>query len=177
MTIVLADTPVLETDNLILRAPQARDWPQWHAFAGSKRAKYIGGPFDDAGAWRAFGHVIGMWVLRGYGSFVITRRDDDTALGMTGPWHPFDWPEKEIGWTVWSTAVEGKGIAFEAAHAARAYAYGTLGWTGAVSYIDPANTRSVALAERLGATIDPDAAHPGAAPCHVYRHPAPEALQ
>lgn len=173
--IELADTPVLTTDRLILRAPQARDWPHWHAFALSDRAAHIGGPYTDATAWRAFGHVIGMWVLRGFGSFAITAKGDDTAIGMCGPWQPYDWPEREIGWTIWSPQAEGRGIAHEAALAARAFAFTTLGWDTAVSYIDPDNDRSIALAERLGAVRDPHAAHPGERPCHVYRHPAPEA--
>ncbi|MEL6197095.1 MAG: GNAT family N-acetyltransferase, partial [Pseudomonadota bacterium] len=75
---------------------------------------------------------------------------------------------------------EGKGITQEAALAARAHAYGTLGWPTAVSYIDHGNDRSIALAERLGAARDAAAAFPGqdegAEPCHVYRHPAPAAL-
>jgi RimJ/RimL family protein N-acetyltransferase len=90
------------------------------------------------------------------------------------------WPEKEIGWSVWAPEAEGKGLAFEAAQAARAWAYGTLGWTTAVSYIDPANARSIALARRLGATRDPEAPLiDGYTPENtlVFRHPAPERLQ
>lgn len=171
---VIFTTPSLRTQNLILRGPQAADWPYWRDFAASKRAQFIGGPFDLRAAWRAFGHVIGMWVLRGYGSFIITHQGDDTPLGLTGPWHPADWPEPEIGWTIWTPEAEGKGIAFEAASAARDYAFQTLGWTTAVSYIDHGNDRSAALAERLGAVLDPDAAQPGRADGLVYRHSAPE---
>ncbi len=168
-------TPVLETERLILRGPQAADWPHWRAFAETERSRFIGGPFDLRAAWRTFGHVIGHWVLRGYGSFVITTKGSDVPFGMTGPWHPADWPEPEIGWTLWSEAHEGKGLAFEAAAAARDFAYRVLGWRTAVSYIDHGNDRSVALAERLGARLDPDAPQPsGDRPCQVYRHPAPE---
>ncbi|MDJ0824686.1 MAG: GNAT family N-acetyltransferase [Rhodobacter sp.] len=179
MTPHLADTPVLETDRLRLRAPDAQDWPLWNAFAQSDRAEHIGGPYTLRTAWRGFAHVVGMWVLRGYGSFVITAKDDDTALGMAGPWHPADWPEQEIGWTIWAPENEGKGIAFEAAQAARRFAYDRLGWTTAVSYIDAPNTRSIALAERLGATRDPNAEAPNNGSdteVLVYRHPAPEAV-
>ena len=56
--------------------------------------------------------------------------------------------------------------------AARDFAARQLGWTTAVSYILPANDRSAALARRLGAQRDPAAAHPGAEPCDVWRHPA-----
>lgn len=168
-------TPTLETKRLILRGPSAGDWPHWRDFAMTQRAKFVGGPYDVRNAWRGFGHMVGMWVLRGFGSFIITRKGDDTPLGSVGPYYPADWPEPELGWTLWSDDHEGKGIAFEAAKAARSHAYRDLGWTTAVSYIDHGNDRSVALAERLGATLDPDAPIPGTRPGYVYRHPAPEA--
>lgn len=178
MTIALAPTPVLETERLMLRAPAACDWPAFDAFLSSPRADFIrSAGYDPQQTWRAFGHVIGHWVLRGFGNFVFTLKGSERALGMTGPWFPAGWPEQEIGWTVWDADSEGKGLCFEAAQAARTYAYRTLGWTTAVSYVAPENRRSAALAERLGARIDPEAAHPaGDKPCLVYRHPGPEVL-
>ena len=173
----LINTPVIETERLILRAPAIADWPAWRTFVGSDRARYIGGPLDEAKAWRSFGHVVGMWVLRGYGSFVFTTRTSDAPLGMTGPWHPADWPERELGWTLWAPEAEGRGYAREAAEAARDHAFRDLGWDTAVSYIDPDNARSIALAERLGARRDMKAAYPGDKPCYVYRHPKPEASE
>jgi RimJ/RimL family protein N-acetyltransferase len=92
---------------------------------------------------------------------------------MTGPWFPEGWPEQEIGWSLWSAEAEGRGFALEAAQAARGYAYGDLGWPTAVSYIRPENRRSIALAQRLGAVLDPDAATPDDSDDLVYRHPAP----
>lgn len=176
MTPHLAGTPALTTANLSLRAPVAEDWPFWDAFARSARARSIGGPHSAPTSWRAFGHVIGHWVLRGFGMFVFCRHGDRTPLGMAGPWFPEGWPEKELGWSVWSADAEGTGIAFEAATAARRHAYETLGWSGAVSYIDHGNDRSVALAKRLGAKLDVDAARPEGSDCQVFRHPEPEAL-
>lgn len=179
--IALSNTPVLTTQRLILRAPGAADWPAWREFHTSERAKFIGGGSEitPAQSWRAFGHVIGHWVMRGFGSFVFTLKDDDRALGMAGPWFPEGWPEHEIGWTVWTDAAEGKGYAREAALAARDFARRELGWDEIVSYIDAQNTRSIALAERLGARRDDQARLPAtASPCEglcVYRHPAEDA--
>lgn len=175
MTPRLAGTPVLTTGRLTLRAPAPRDWPAFAAFLSSPRAQFVrDGEPDEGGKWRAFGHLVGHWVLRGYGLFVFTLKGDDTALGMAGPWYPAGWPEREIGWSVWRAEAEGRGYAFEAADAARAHAFGALGWHTAVSYIAHGNDRSVALAERLGARRDDRAARPGDRPCHVYRHPRPE---
>jgi RimJ/RimL family protein N-acetyltransferase len=155
--IEMAGTPKLETERLILRGPKPDDWQAWMPFAMSERAQYIGGPYDLGGAWRAAGHFVGHWLMRGYGSFVITRKGDDTAIGMTGPWYPANWPEKELGWTMWQDDLEGTGLMFEAASAARDYAFDVLGWQTAVSYIDAPNVRSIRLAERLGAVHDPEA--------------------
>ncbi|CAM3214767.1 GNAT family N-acetyltransferase [Paracoccus nototheniae] len=174
----LDPTPILTTDRLTLRAPQGGDWPHWRSFMHSDRARYIGGGREQkpGACWRAFGHVIGHWAMRGFGMFVFTLKGDDTPLGLTGPWFPEGWPEHELGWSAWSEAVEGRGLVAEAAQAARHHAFTTLGWTTAVSYIDPDNARSIALAERLGCVRDRAAPHPVFdTPCRVYRHPAPEA--
>jgi RimJ/RimL family protein N-acetyltransferase len=172
--VTLSNTSVLATERLILRAPGPQDWPAFRDFIASPRSAFVRTEeLTEGQAWRAFCHIIGTWVARGYGSFVFALKDDDAALGLTGPWHPIDWPEPELGWTVWSDAAEGKGFAYEAASAARNHAFNGLGWNSAVSYIDPENARSIALAEKLGAQRDPSAAFPGTGPCLVYRHPKP----
>lgn len=170
------EIPTLETERLFLRAPSPADAEAYVAFFASDRARFVGGNGTRERAWQAFAMEIGHWVLRGFGSWAVIERGSDESLGYVGCWYPEPWPEKEIGWLLWAGA-EGRGIGFEAASAVRAYAYGTLGWPTAVSYINHGNARSIALAERLGAVRDPEAARPppdeGEAPCLVYRHPAP----
>ncbi len=178
MTPHLADTPVLETKRLILRAPRMEDYPVWEAFFATDRARYVGGPGGTRVAWRGFAHITGMWALKGLGTFVFTEKGSELPLGMTGPYYPEDWPEPELGWHIWPLDAEGKGYAYEAADAARNYAWSHLGWTNIVSYIDDGNDRSVALAQRLGCTLDENAARPvpeDPKKVLVYRHPAPEA--
>ena len=58
--------------------------------------------------------------------------------------------------------------------AARAYAYGTLGWTTTISLIAPANARSRVLAERMGATREGEFAHERFGQMDVWRHPGPD---
>jgi len=174
-TPMLVNTPVIETDRLVLRAPQPGDWPACRAMMMSERARFIGGPAPEGRAWRSFSNLTGHWVLRGYGNFVFCLKGSDDALGMTGAWYPADWPERELGCSVWAPEAEGKGLAFEAASAARDHIFDALGWDTAVSYIDPDNTRSIRLAERLGARLDTGAATPPDTNCLVYRHPAPRA--
>lgn len=166
----------IETERLILRKPNASDWPGARDFYMSERSAMAGGNIDLGRAWRQFAAIIGHWDIRGYGLSAVTQKSDGQTVGLVGQWHPGDWPEAEIGWVLFAQA-EGKGIAFEAATAALHHAYTQLGWTTAVSYIAHENHRSIALAERLGATLDPDAQQPHPdRPCLIYRHPAPSDL-
>jgi len=169
----------IETDRLILRAPQLNDFDAIAAFLADDRSKTIDvGNMDRNDAWKVFSRIAGMWFLRGYGLFIVEEKATGKPVASIGPWFPITWPERELGWSVWTAEAEGKGIAYEAASAARDYAFEVLGWDTAVSYIDTSNTRSRALAERLGAIIDPEAEKLGfgapddddADPCLVYRH-------
>jgi RimJ/RimL family protein N-acetyltransferase len=166
---------VLTTERLILRKPEPRDYEGFKTFVMSDRAAGIGGPHPERTAWRVFCSELGHWTLLGYGMWAVTRKGDDTAIGLIGPWTPADWPETEVGWTIWREEDEGTGIATEAARAAVAHAYNELGWDTVVSYVGLDNDRSAALAEKLGAVLDPDAPQPKPEePCRVYRHPRPE---
>ncbi len=169
----MTTTPVMTTDRLILRAPEGGDLDFWRPFILSDRARFVRSaePSDEL-AFRSFAGIIGHWALRGYGTFAFALKDKpEETLGAVGPWNPEGWPEPELGWTIWSAAHEGKGYVREAVEAARAWAFGTLGWPTAVSYIDPRNTASVRLALRLGAAPDWDAATPRGDALVVFRHP------
>ena len=171
----LTGVPVLETERLILREPQPRDCAAYVAEHAAERGRWIGGNAGAEAGWRAFAVLTGHWVLRGFGMWAVTLKGQDACLGMIGCLCPEGWLEPEIGWFVFEAA-EGRGIACEATRAARAHAYASLGWRTAVSYIHPENTRSIRLAERLGAVRD-DRATPLKPELGtlVYRHPAPEA--
>lgn len=170
--IALTGIQTLETERLTLRGPKPEDAEAYMRFYTSERAQYVGGPKTRRAAWDLFGTVMGHWVLRGYGMFVVTHRGADQALGIVGHWFPETRPEKEVGWVLFSEEHEGQGIAFEAAQACVDHAWNVLNWDHMVSYIDLGNARSCALAERLGAVLDHDAATLEK-PCHVYRHRRP----
>lgn len=176
----MSEGQTIQTERLVLRQPIPADEADYVAFMRSDRARHVGGSPDQKRAWYAFATEFGHWAIRGFGMWAVTQRGEDRALGFVGPWYPDTWPEHELGWLIYAEA-EGKGVAYEAALAARTHAFRSLGWKTAVSYVDEDNFRSRKLAERLGATLDPAAAWPGqetgAEPCLVYRHPAPEGLQ
>jgi RimJ/RimL family protein N-acetyltransferase len=168
--------PEIETDRLILRGPIASDFEALAIFfADPVRSVGFGGPIPRDQAWRWFASMIGHWHLRGYGFWTITLKGDDTPIGLSGLWNPDGWPEPELGWVVYQLH-EGKGIAFEAAKALRMHAYNTMGFTTLTSNIVPGNTRSITLAERLGATWERTYENVNMGTEHLYRHPKPEAL-
>ncbi|MEM9798665.1 MAG: GNAT family N-acetyltransferase [Pseudomonadota bacterium] len=179
-TPALADIPHLETERLILRAPEAADFDAFADFALSDRAHYVGGgPEHNTGyAWRVLATLAGHWHLRGFGIYVAQEKTTGQPIGSMGPWFPGNWPEPELSWTIWTEAAEGQGYAFEAVTTLRHHAYTVLGWITAVSYIDPGNARSRALAQRLGCQVDEGAAQPDFDdPVEVWRHPGPEDLK
>jgi len=161
----------IETQRLILRKPDAGDVDALIGFYHSERSAMAGGNVTYPQAVTRAYAMLGHWAHRGYGLFVITRKnaDDDIAIGMAGPYFPPGRPEAEVGWVLFEGA-EGHGYATEAAAAAIRYAKDMLGWSGIVHYIDVENTRSIAVAERLGARLDSDAPQPKPDnPCLVYR--------
>jgi RimJ/RimL family protein N-acetyltransferase len=167
--------PEFEVGRLRYRAPRMDDFETYAEFRASERSKGVGGPNTRAQSFDALCGIIGQWQLRGYGRWMIADRETDAPLGVVGVYHPENWPEREIGWTVFEAA-EGKGYAFEAAQIARRYAYDTLGFTTIISCIMPGNTRSAALAVRMGATLERTDDLPGLGPMEIWRHPGPEAL-
>lgn len=167
--------PTLETARLTLRAPRLDDFEPYATFCGSERAKGVGGPYPRGRSFERLAALIGHWHLRGFGRWMVTDRATGEPLGVVGPMHPAEWPEAEIAWSVFEGA-EGRGIAQEAAEAARRYVYGVLGWTTVISCTMADNHRSIALARRMGAERDGSFKHPGFGELLIWRHPGPEAL-
>ena len=151
----LTDTPVLETERLILRAPIPSDIGPWVAFLMSERGIWHGaGPEKgEGGAWRVAATFAGHWILKGFGLFVAIEKDGGRPVASSGPYAPPDFPEIEVGWSVWADADEGKGYGSEAARAVIAHCRDDLKMPTIVSYIAPENDRSCAL--KLGSPINP----------------------
>lgn len=148
--------PVLHTPRLTLRAPVMADFPAYAAFLGSARSAFMGGPYDGWAAWGMFCHQIAGWQIFGHGGLTVLRKDNGEAIGIVevngGPL----FPEPELGWQLYD-GHEGQGFATEAARALRDWAFANLPLDSLVSYTDPENLASQAVARRLGAVIDPDA--------------------
>jgi ribosomal-protein-alanine N-acetyltransferase len=159
-----------------MRLPKASDLSAVEAFRTSERSKGVGGPYAPGASFHYMSAVIGPWQLRGYGRWIVADKDTDVPLGLVGIYHPEDWPEAEIGWSIYDANSEGKGIAFEAAIASRDFAYNTLGWDRIVSLVMPDNTRSIALAERMGCEKTDRFDHPTYGALDIWVHAAAEAM-
>jgi len=145
--------PTLPTRRLVLRAPALADFDAYRDLMASSRSTFMGGPFDESRAWGLFCHDIACWTLFGHGALMIDVAATGECVGQVGINHGPLFPEKELGWLLYN-GFEGQGYVTEAAAALRDWAFAELGLPSLVSYFDPANHRSIAVAERLGAVRD-----------------------
>ena len=144
--------PRIETERLLLRPPLQEDFDGWaELMTDPESASFIGGPVQRAAAWRGLATMAGSWALKGFGMFSLIEKESGRWVGRVGPWQPEEWPGTEVGWGIVKSAW-GRGYATEAAVATIDWAFDTLGWTEVIHCIDPKNTPSIALAERLGST-------------------------
>ena len=148
----VAPGPVLETERLILRPTATEDLDGWAELMGdAEAARFIGGQQTRAGAWRFMCTMAGSWTLLGFGMFSVIEKTSGEWMGRIGPWKPEDWPGTEVGWSL-KRAAWGKGYALEAAVATIDWTFDHLGWDEVVHCIDPDNTASQKVAEKLGAS-------------------------
>lgn len=167
--------PVITTEHCRLRGPVLSDFPVCAEIACSDRSKFIGGPMSREDAWYEFTGMVAGWMLHGHGGWTIEDAKTSEVLGFVIlGLEPGD-HEVELGYSL-TAAAEGKGVATETARAVREWADAVLKLTGLVSYVDPDNARSIAVAKRLNATRDPAAEAKFDHPVFVYRHPS-EKLQ
>jgi RimJ/RimL family protein N-acetyltransferase len=106
------------------------------------------------------------WRERGFGLWAVEERAAPGELlgfcGLTVPMFlPDLLPAVEVGWRL-ARGAWGKGIATEAGHAALTFGFEEHGMREILAIVDPANVRSLRVAEKLGMTARPDRFHAGA---------------
>ena len=119
--------------------------------------------------WRKRALFLGEWALHGYGMWAVEERASGRLIGRVGFLNPHGWPACELGWLLARDAW-GHGFALEAAAAAIAHGRAKLGIRELISLIRPDNARSIALAKRLGATLERRIEFLGAEAL-LYAHP------
>jgi RimJ/RimL family protein N-acetyltransferase len=122
------------------------------------------------------------WERHGFGPFALESREADGAgalLGFAGVAYPAYLPalaeRPEIGWRLARNAWR-RGLATEAALAARDHAFATLGFPELIAIVHPENTRSQAVARKLGMELERQVHNPVLRrPVDVWALPAPAA--
>ena len=167
--------PSLTTARLRLRPFREADLDAYAAMCADEEVmRHIGagGPVGAEVAWRQMALFLGAWALRGHGMWALEELASKRLIGRVGFLDPPGWPGCELGWLL-EREVWGRGYAFEAASAARDFGRDVLGLRDLISLIRPDNTRSIALAQRLGASAAERIEFMGQ-DCLLYRHPGGE---
>ncbi len=161
--------PELETERTLMRAWRQSDLEPFSAWrADPEVSRFVGGPLDRDQSWRAMATYLGHWQLRGYGTWAVQSKADGQLLGRAGLWNPEGWPGIEIGWTFKRDAW-GHGYAQETARAAIAWTWQNIEGMGElISVIDPRNTASIRVAERIGMRFDREHLLHGTTPVQIY---------
>lgn len=154
MTPRLADTLVLETERLTLRAPGPEDLPAYVAFyevSDVRVGGYRGGrSAEEVAAIHA--NDIAHWRNKGFGIFLLRLKGQNAVLGGAGIKHPDGWPSHELTWWLMPKARR-TGIATEASREILRWAYDGLGWSSVETHMRDENVPARRLAERLGGRI------------------------
>jgi len=161
---------MIETARLHLRVPEDADADAWTAMLGDPEvARYLGPPLGSREAVAAHIRAIReSHATDGFGGLAMERKDDGRVIGRSGfmvwdtrTWQPRalaeaqDHAEVEIGWTL-ARDCWGIGYATEAGGACRDHGFAVLGLDRIAAVINPANARSIAVAQRLGMSHERD---------------------
>jgi RimJ/RimL family protein N-acetyltransferase len=155
---------VIETERLLLRKPCLEDAADLAvAYADPETVRFIGdgGTATLAEVEEGIEQWLERWESWGMSLFSLERREDGRVLGRAGflLWDPETWEvggdETELGWLL-AREHWGQGYATEAALALRDWAFDERGLGRLISLINPANVRSIGVAERVGERYERD---------------------
>jgi RimJ/RimL family protein N-acetyltransferase len=168
-TIGRPDSAQLLTARLALRRWRAEDQLTMVAINEDPDVtRYLRRTVDPAAA-AFYQRVTAHWDEHGFGVWAVESRErgcelGGRLLGFVGVAYPTFLPElatrPEIGWRL-TRAVWGRGLATEAAIAARDDALHRLGLSELISIIHPDNRRSQHVAAKLGMTLERLVHNPG----------------
>jgi RimJ/RimL family protein N-acetyltransferase len=113
----------------------------------------VGAQLSRHDAWRHLAMIVGHWHLRGFGMWGVFEKSTGALVGRVGFYEPDGWPDFELGWTL-GRASWGLGYATEAAARCLKFAFEEMGRDRVISIIDPNNTPSIRVAERIGESLE-----------------------
>ena len=166
--------PTLHTDRLILLPPTAASEHLYTAFyTDAEVSSEYGGPLTAAAARARLAADVGTWHLRGFGVWVVQRRDGGDFVGTCGFWQGRGWP-RELTWWLLPQA-RGAGMAHEASLAVVRHAYRVFGWPAVETYVNDTNGAARALVLRLGGVKTGRPCFPDGLERDLFRIPEPPA--
>ena len=146
---------MFETERLTLRIPTLADFADSAAMcADPVVTRYLAAqPFTEEDVWARLHRYVGHWTLLGFGIWTVR----DKAGAYVGEVGFLDYRRAiepkldapEMGWVLAASA-HGKGYATEAVRAAIAWGETHFGHGRFVAIINPENTASLRVAEKLG---------------------------
>jgi RimJ/RimL family protein N-acetyltransferase len=163
----------VETERLLLRQWRDTDLDAYAELLADPNVMRFLGDGSTANrndAWRHMALHAGAWSLRGFSHWAVELRDTGEFVGRLGPWFPEGWPDLEIGWVI-APRHQGRGYATEGGRVALRVAHQHLA-ERVISLIRPGNEPSVAVARKLGGTLDGTFDYMGG-PTLVYAYPTP----
>lgn len=151
------EIPQLETERLRLRAHRREDLEDSvKLWSDPEVARYIGGkPLSREEVWSRILRYVGHWMWMKYGYWVVEEKQSGGFVGEVG-WAMYkrdieprmdDTPE--VGWVL-SPQFHGRGYATEAVRCAIGWGEQQFPGRKTMCLIDPANGKSIRVAERCG---------------------------
>jgi len=149
---------ILETERLILRHLEPGDLDALHAlYSDAEIRRY----FPEGTLTLEETREELEWFLDGHpdhpelGLWATIRKPDGAFIGRCGllPWTIEGRSEVEVAYLL-ARPYWGRGLATEAARAIVTYAFGPLGLSRLICLVDPANTASIRVAERIGMRLE-----------------------
>lgn len=165
--------PTLNTDRLILRAPNADDYDTYKDFYRDEVAsRAYGGPLSDFLAWKKLAADLGHWHLKGFGMWSVEEKQTGHMVGGCGLVWPEAYPRSELTWWIIPSARR-KGYASEASQSVIQFAYQTLNWDSVETHMNDENHAARNLVLKLGATMTERASFPDGNDRNIYKFPLP----
>jgi RimJ/RimL family protein N-acetyltransferase len=140
---------VLETDRLLLRPLTLTDLDDYVEMHSAPDVARTMGSVNHADAVRRIERNEREWRQHGYGLMSLIERETGRFVGRSGLKYWPQFGETEVGWVL-QPAYWGRGFATEAARGCLDWGFRNLDVPYITAMIVPANTRSIAVAERLG---------------------------
>ena len=140
---------VIESARLMMRPLSRDDLDDFLALQSDPQVAAFTRSFDRPGALARLAEIEQEWAQRGHGGMAVLERRSRRFLGRSGlkRWPQFG--ETEIGWSL-HPGEWGHGYATEAARAILEWGFESLPDPYFTAMVQPENTRSAAVARRLG---------------------------